>query len=63
MTINEIDTLLVAAYWRCLHAQWSGTTLDLEAARAEQDSLLDERYVLMFHGAAEQARTVTRQAA
>ena len=45
--IAEVDSELVSAYWRRLHAEWEEDVNRLEQAKAEIDGLLDRRFEMV----------------
>jgi hypothetical protein len=53
--VAEIDSELVAAYWRRLHAVWDEDVEQLDEARAAIDVLLDRRLELTQTPGAEAA--------
>lgn len=60
--VAEIDSELVAAYWRRLHAVWDENVEQLDEARAAIDVLLDRRFELMQAPSAEAASAFEVQA-
>lgn len=53
--IAEVDSELVTAYWRRLHAEWEEDVERLEKAKVAIDVLLEHRFEMMQAEAAEAA--------
>ncbi|HEY7046106.1 MAG TPA: hypothetical protein VH373_02720 [Jatrophihabitantaceae bacterium] len=60
--VAEVDSELVTAYWRRLHAVWDEDVERLEEAREAIDVLLERRFELMPAQGAEAASTCEAQA-
>ena len=51
--IADVDSELVTAYWRRLHAEWEEDVAGLEHAKVAIDDLLERRFEIMQAQAAE----------